>query len=1821
MRRLSPRHRLRAFVRKVLVLSQVVSLLIGTAPAMANPHGAEVVAGSASLNAAGSALSITTSDKAIINWQGFSIGAGETTRFIQPGATSAVLNRVVSGDPSSLLGTLSANGQVYLINPNGILVGPGANINVGAFTASTLDVDNNQFLRGGTLDFHGNSEASIVNHGTIRALDGDVYLIGSHVANYGAIHAPNGQVGLAAGQHVRLVDSNHPALVVSPSGKSLGGTGIHNAGTIEAIQAKLAVANGNVYALAINNEGTIRATAAVERDGRIYLTGHGGKMLNSGTMIAKSGAHGGRIAIDAGATGSVEVSGTLDAAGSQTGGTGGAVKVEAGQIKLAGAQIDASGPAGGGTVLIGGDSETGSVALANYTQVDAATRIDARATLAGDGGLVEVSGRVLDFRGTVDTSAVGGATGRLVLDPTNMTIDSTVAANLSGNLATTNVELRTSDAGSEAGNVTFLSGANISWSSDSSFTVLAHNDIVFDTGSSITNTGSGSLLLRADLDADGAGTVVFGGMVAQIDFSSSVGDIRIQYNRAGGYTSPTDYTGNVLLGSGQLTAQMLVNNLTDLDQIRTNLAGDYVLGADIDASPTAGWNGVAGFVPIGGAGNAFTGTLDGDGHTIAGLTVNRPGANFTGLFGLVDGATLCDIEIANPDIAGAIHVAALAGVAQNSTITNCDVTGITASVNGDINVGGIVGRSESSTIENCLSLATTGGEDSIGGLVGSMVYTTVSGCSAHGGVAGERSGSQSQHIGGLVGYSYDSTITYSHATGTVTGNIAAQGTYNVGGLVGISTNDSTITECYASGSVTGTANPAIYHRYVGGLVGMNQGSEITASYATGTVVGHHDTGGLVGVNLGSATIKSSYATGNVTAYGLTVGGLVGWNRDSTSRIIDSYATGSVSGYRDGSIFYYVGGLVGANDVHSGIEGCYATGFVTGNTGTGGAEAVGGLVGLNRASSSIDESYATGNVAGTSGTAQTAKVGGLVGECLDNSAITNAYATGSVTGGDKVGGLVGANDTSDIANAYATGDVAGNAYVGGLIGWNEDSYLSNAYASGNVTADLYYAGGLIGFNAISDLSNVYATGNVHGGSTVIGGLVGGHAVGTIANAYAWGDVEGLDSVGGLVGFNANAGAKIENAYATGKVTVASGNTAVGGLVGTNTGSISHSFWDTTTSCTSIGVGSGSSAGVTGLPTVQMQKHITFTSATWDFTNTWHMIEGQTYPLFQYQPFPGVPLGGTVYLDAGTTAAGAGVDVSLAIDGVIIGTTQTTAGGAYSFLVDSTLLDDTGLVVYLDGGTSLGAAGFHPVGSSITDLDIYTGTLIARSGGVMSNALFGQAGTSLLDADIPYITTTVGSTVNLTLLSGVSFLLPAGNAYTLDGNITTDGGGISMLGATTLLTSATLTTSSAHNVHLGGTFSWAADYDLAVNSGGGIWVSSSLDTLGGNLTLASTGGTVETSGGAGLQTQGGTIDIRGDRVYLRGDVASGGGTLTVEATSYLETDSTDIYQVESSGGAIEFAVGPGGTFAAGMAMSSDGGTVVVTADRVAAAGFYRIDASGTGTVVYRPATAGLPIDLGAAHSGSELNLSEALLNTTTAAQLVLGSSNAGTVYLSDSIALASTTGLLHIQTGDTIVDAGGSLTVSSLVLDAAGGIGTSLAPLQTSVDRIAASAGGSIYAGNATSFETFASTTSPAINGVLTTAGSDGDIELTATVGTITVNTPIRADGAGHVTLNAAGAIDLAGGAVVETDAGELVLSASTGIDIQTGSQVLSASGKVSILASAGVINVNGSVQATTGNATVTGDTVNLASLIGVGGTLSGCIEHCERCQFGQYSAGG
>ena len=192
-----------------------VASCFASGAALGNPTGAQVKSGNVTFQQSGNVLQITNSPNAVIHWQGFSIGQGEVTRFVQQSGASAVLNRVVGANPSAILGTLQSNGRVFLINPNGIVFGAGSTVDVAGLVASTLNLTDADFIAG-RLRFGAQPGAgNIVNEGSISTPSGGhVYLIAPNVQNSGVITTPKGEVVIAAGRTVEMADARSPLLRV-----------------------------------------------------------------------------------------------------------------------------------------------------------------------------------------------------------------------------------------------------------------------------------------------------------------------------------------------------------------------------------------------------------------------------------------------------------------------------------------------------------------------------------------------------------------------------------------------------------------------------------------------------------------------------------------------------------------------------------------------------------------------------------------------------------------------------------------------------------------------------------------------------------------------------------------------------------------------------------------------------------------------------------------------------------------------------------------------------------------------------------------------------------------------------------------------------------------------------------------------------------------------------------------------------------------------------------------------------------------------------------------------------------------------------------------------------------------------------------------------------------------------------------------------------------------------------------------------------------------------------------------------------------------------
>jgi filamentous hemagglutinin family protein len=535
--------------------------------AQALPQGGSVVSGQARIGPpSGSGLTVVqNSSRAIIDWNSFSVGQNGSVNFIQPNASSAILNRVTGSTSSTLAGQVSGNGQVFLVNPNGIAITPTGSVQVGGgFVASTLDIGNADF-NAGNLKFSGQgASASVSNAGTISgAATGFVGLIGGSVSNGGTINVPLGKVGLGSGEQATLNPTGDGFLQV-------------------ALPTGAVTANGRAL---IDVAGSIRASGgAVEIKAATAQQAVRDAVNISGSLAARSvSGHSGNIVLDGGGGGNVIISGKLSATGGKRH-AGGTIVVTGNTVRLtSSATLNASGITGG-NVLVGGDLrggldpsaklmaapvanarstvvDQGAVINANGTKgsgghaviwSDAATdfrgTITATGTAKGDGGAVEVSSHgVLGYNGSVDVTAAGGKTGTLLLDPYDVTIsspgpDSNMSgagnpfsptgnssvlsvATLQAALATANVTVDTGAGGAQNGDITVANA--VSWASGNSLTLTAARDVVVNAAISTSNGGTLNLTASRNVSVNSDITSSSGALNVNLTASSSAGTVAV----------------------------------------------------------------------------------------------------------------------------------------------------------------------------------------------------------------------------------------------------------------------------------------------------------------------------------------------------------------------------------------------------------------------------------------------------------------------------------------------------------------------------------------------------------------------------------------------------------------------------------------------------------------------------------------------------------------------------------------------------------------------------------------------------------------------------------------------------------------------------------------------------------------------------------------------------------------------------------------------------------------------------------------------------------------------------------------------------------------------------------------------------------------------------------------------------------------------------------------------------------------------------------------------------------------------------------------------
>lgn len=1110
---------LKSLKSSLLATAAVCAVMVFAAPASAqSPTGGNVVAGTAGIAQSGLVTNINqSSQKAIINWQGFSVGAQNTVNFNQPSSSSATLNRVIGNEQSVIDGAINANGQVFIVNSAGVLFGKGSQVNVGGLVASTLDISNNDFMAG-NYKFSGTSNASVVNQGRIRARGdgqggGYVALLGKTVSNEGVIAAKLGTVAMASGEKITL----------NFGGDSLIDVTIDK-GTLNAlVQNKRAI---------IANGGTVILTAKAADQvlsAQVNNTG----IIQARTMAAlKGGSNGGTVKIGKikllALGGTTNVSGKLDASAPK-GGDGGFIETSGDYVKIAdSAVITTLAPYGvTGTWLIdpidftiaasGGDISGAALStLLNTTsQIFSATNnlyVNDVVSWSANTTLTLTAGNDLYVNKAITAS---GDTAALNLTATAGTIYINNAITLSGAHTAlamtygTGYDIRTEASyvgvADEPGPVYDTDGNLV----DQLVAVQKVNPpLAYPSG---TKASYGAPAPGSPVyDADGNPVMEF------VRGNQAIGPVARQDTSGGVYGSISFANGsnkNGLVING--VTYTLVHSMSDLVGINsatpdvngyTSGNGNYALAGNLYATS----DGTASGAPTSYSNAVITsldGTLAGLGHTISSLTINASSTNNIGLIGQITApnATIRDIGLIGAHITGQNNVGALLGsyASTGLTISQAYSTGAIVGAN---YVGGLIGSlgTEPANATNVKSATP------------SVIRNSYSNASVSG-----------AYSGGLIGNASGATVSHTYATGSVTGAL------DLGGLIG-RMQFTTVDTSYATGEVKGVGGQS---NTIGGLIGFihqyqrpGAKSSVANSFATGAVSGEFVLGGLIGA-----------------ASGLT-------RSDNTRAGFDQFFTTVANSYAIGNVTLNDASNVGGVDLNQGVIGS-------------GVLDTGGLIG-GAASVIITDTFATGDVVSNAITGTAAGLGGLVGRMysrdttVSSGSITRSFATGNVRGAIlfdsngvqyynviEIGGLVGTAGITPIVDSYATGNVAGFNTVGGLVG--SGGLVTDSFAAGNVTGALAI-GGLVG--SALDITRSFSVGDVTGisftnkngtfvNSAVIGGLAGIlyglEGFGHITDSWASGAVSGLGQVGGLVG-RSDFSSVITNSYWNGS----SGSVGIG-----------------------------------------------------------------------------------------------------------------------------------------------------------------------------------------------------------------------------------------------------------------------------------------------------------------------------------------------------------------------------------------------------------------------------------------------------------------------------------------------------------------------------------------------------------------------------------------------------------------------------------------------------------------------------------------------------
>ncbi len=1743
--------------------------LLSAVPAVGNPTGGSVVGGSATIagDGTGNVTINQTTDRAILHWDDFSIDVGETTQFVQPGAGSIALNRVTGTAESILLGTLTANGNVWLVNPNGVFAGAGAVIDVNGFLGSTADILNSDFLDGNDrFSFNipsANPDATVVNYGGISVGErGLAALVAPGVENDGIIVGRMAQVVLG-GTPTFALDFTGDGLLSFEVGSQVAAAPdgmtelVTNSGQIDAPGGMVLLTASTVDGVVdnvINMSGVIQARSLTTANGQVVLSG--------------------------GDSGVVRMAGTIDASGTDSGETGGTVKLLGESIALdLGALVDASGDAGGGTVLVGGNFQgngpeqnaTQSVVDADATihadalnsgdggtvivWADGDTRFEGTVTArggasGGDGGFVEVSGaETLSFAGAVDTRAPAGSVGTLLLDPTTLDVVSGVAgvgeiedATLSGLLAANDVDLQTTVGGTGTGDgeITFVTGANVVWTSGNDLTVIAEDD----AGLNIQN---GTVSVEASVTING--TIGTGVDAANLDIQAGTVDLASDIFVDGAITG----TATAVSVSPGASIQDGIDVAAALGATVTVNAGTYAESVtiakplDLDLSGTVQVTDLTASEAIG-----LGGTLNTDG-----------GALLFSQDVTLTADTILDTDQTGAVAAGSVTYADIDSAAASAFSLSIDATGAVA--DGTVTLGG-VGQSVA-----LAAVSASGGTLTLNGGIttadGDVILRTGSDLTI-------ASPIDTQPGLGVAVSTIDIAIDPGadpDATNPPELANTAAGTLNADAVT------LTADAMDLAGAITATGAVTLAQSTLGRQI--NLAGEVSSRLSlTDAEINQIDDASILRIgnsDAGRINFSDDVTPGtNVTVVALISGadvvdsnnaGLIvedlritsaGVELDSGNHNVTNLAA-EVTG--DGNDFIYtdeIGGFTVAS--------------------------VDGVDGISTANATSDSGDITLSSDGTININQAIVTGSDTVTATDvgDAALTGSILVTSISGaiiGDGSGTVttgaaeVGGNDAVAVADTATSGSITLSA--DGVI----ELAATNALATGNATV------------TDADLNDTATTGSIIlSGDTVTdgaGGLV------SVAMGTATG-VPGAEVAGVLTATtDGTGGGVLDSAIlvtSADDLTLGGLTTSGGTIVAESTGGDIDA-----TGAIDAGAANVTLLALTGAVTQDPASTITAeglaiaadSASLVDDVNDINVLAadiGGTNEAFRYTQTDG--------LQIGTVTDG------LVPGGSVAGI--TTQGGQITVIADTGVLDLANGVTSNDGGISLAGEGVSQSSSSTVDAGTGTITIDADTGVIDMAGLLTTTSNDVATGAVRIVDGGLTTLGNISAVNGLVVLGDAGD------------GTLGAIGQSDLPTPATITASELAIASSGGI---TLDHDNeigtlnAVTRGGDF----TLNDSAGGLTIAGAVGDgtgtvdIDTAGGALVVSQSITatdnsVFLTGDGVNfgVDGDVSSGNGTIgvdgragqisTVAGTQLLSTGTIDLVADDMvfALGSVIGGDGVGGLAATVIASPSSSGAADDTIGLAGGVGTLQLDLTDLNTINATDVRIGDTTVTDGIDIGGQLT-DGALAATFSPDDLTLASNGGITGAAAIDLESGAVSRDLILRAGGDVVlnnsgndfaDIAATLGAGSLTLNNADALTVSSATDDIgTVDGVTAVDGVQITSGG---LLTVASV-------VDTTNATSGDIDLTANAGGIAINADVDSAG-GNVDISALGlggitstaSIEAADNVSLDTANGSVAVNGT--VDALSGTVDIAVVGVGQTLSNTGTITGDGDVTLTTAN---------------------------------------